>query len=105
MRGRKPVATRLPSLGRAKKSGDLVVGGKPVETSDIEIIKIRSSTDRSDLLNEGLLNAIHEYLIKKNFLQTVDVFQKEMLRSSTDRPVRRNFDEILVEVEQASQGF
>lgn len=100
MRGRKPVATRLPSLGRAKKPGENQPGARAVEASETEIIRIRSSTDRSDLLNEGLLNAIHEYLIKKNYVHTVEVFQKEMLRPSHDKPVRRNFDEILVEVNQ-----
>ena len=98
MRARKPVATRLPSLGRGKRPNEPLGGGRAVEASDTEIIRIRSSTDRSDLLNEGLLNAIHEYLIKKNFLQTVDIFQKEMLRSSNDKPPKRNFDEVLVEV-------
>jgi hypothetical protein len=98
MRVRKPVGTRLPSLGRVKKANEVQAGGRAVEASDTEIIRIRSSTDRSDLLNEGLLNAIHEYLIKKNYVHTVEVFQKEMLRSSSDKPIRRNFDEILVEV-------
>lgn len=90
--------TRLPSLGRGKKPVEVRGGGRAVEASDTEIIKIRSSTDKNDLINEGLLNSIHEYLIKKNYVHTVEVFQKEMLRNSSEKPLRRNYDELLVEV-------
>jgi hypothetical protein len=98
MRGRKPVPTRLPHLARGRRVADAQVGGRAVEASDTDVIKIRSSNDKGDLLNEGLMNSIHEFLIKKNFIHTVEVFQKEMLKSSHEKPPKRNYDEILVEV-------
>lgn len=90
--------TRLPHLAKGRKPAEERSGARAVEASDVEVIKIRSSNDKGDLLNEGLMNSIHEFLIKKNFVHTVEVFQKEMLRSSHERPPKRNYDEILVEV-------
>lgn len=88
--------TRLPSLGRNKKAHDFNHASS--EVSEVEVIKIRRSTDKEEMMNDGLLNAVHEFLVKKNYLQTVEVFQKEMLKIAVERPNRKNFDEQLIEV-------
>jgi hypothetical protein len=52
--------------------------------------------DQNDLMVSGLYNAIHEFLIKRNFHQTVDHFQEEILQQA-NKPPKGNYDINLVE--------
>ena len=98
---------KLPSISKHRKSYDRKRDwrnnkssskrfGKKKNASS-EYIKIKDSYDKNDLILEGLHNAIHEYFIKRNFLDTVDVFQKEIVDQETSVP-KQNYDSTLLEV-------
>ena len=62
-----------------------------------DFVKIRNSYDKDDLMVDGVYNAVHEFLIQRGFLETVDVFQSEIVLQEK-RPPRQNYDAILLDV-------
>lgn len=52
--------------------------------------------DQNDLIINGLYNAIHEFLIKRNFHSTVDAFQEEIIHQA-HKPPKTNYDNNLVD--------
>lgn len=103
MMKKKQTATRLPSLGRNRRGQESTHAQS--DSGEAGVIRIRRSNDKVDLLNDGVMNAIHEYLVKKNYLHTVEAFQREMMKIAVDRPNRKQFDEQLVEVGFSEKAF
>lgn len=99
-------ATRLPSLGRRGRTDQ---SGQNMSrlSADDEVIRIRASDDKQDPFVQGIFSIIHEFLIKNNFVTTVEVFQKEMLRQASEKPRKRDFGESLIETfdEGNREGF
>lgn len=99
-------SSRLPSLGRRSKADQ---NGQNMSrlSADEEVIRIRASDDRQDPFVQGILSIIHEFLIKNNFVTTVEVFQKEMLRQAGEKTRKRDFGESLIETfdEGNREGF
>lgn len=77
---------RLPSLGRppapSKRLPQTSENSRSKETTsapNLDVIKIRTSVEGDELICEGVNNAIHEYLLRKNLTQTLQAFQTELL--------------------------
>lgn len=88
-------STRLPSLGK-NRNGVHTENSK--ESSKAEVLRIRTSIDRQELIMDGVNNAIHEYLLKKNFKKTVEAFQNELLYPDQKKPFAQDFASQLLSV-------
>jgi len=103
MRSRNPRASnsrKLPKIGnkghkRSPESSKNKVSASQKASPDY--VKIKNSYDKNDLIIDGLYNAIHEFFIKRNFVETVDVFQTEILDHEASIP-KQNYDALLMEV-------
>jgi hypothetical protein len=96
---KKPVEkTRLPSLTKKAPNFEKYSTEMHNESDEMEVIKLRGSREKQDLIVEGLFNSIHEFLVKRNYVKTVETFQKEMLRQPDRVQQKKKYDASLIEV-------
>lgn len=84
-------AARLPSLGKppvsTKRLPQTSENSRTKESppgSHLDMIRIRTSIEGEELLCEGINNAIHEYLLRRDMTRTLQTFQTELLARPSD---------------------